>query len=220
MQRMIEHYGDVVTRQLDVQYRMHHQIMDFSSKSFYDDTLTAHESVARHTLADLESFRSEELASEPAQFIDTAGAGWEEELEPNGLSKLNPEEGRLILKKATMLCDAGLKPAEIAVIAPYAAQVRFIRDQCNIPDLEIDTVDGFQGREKECVLISMVRSNQSGELGFLADARRMNVALTRAKRKLIVVGDSATLGNSHFFVTMLEYFESIGGYHSVWEEME
>ena len=105
------------------------------------------------------------------------------------------------------------------MIAPYAAQVRWLRDHCQIENLEIDTVDGFQGREKEAVLITLVRSNREGEIGFLSDARRMNVALTRAKRKLIVVGDSATLGNSPFFVELLEYFERLGTYHTVWEEM-
>lgn len=219
MQRLIEHYGEEVTRQLDVQYRMHENIMQFSSAKFYSDSLIAHESVSEHLLADLPSFSSSELSDEPAQFIDTAGAGWEEELEPNGLSKLNPEEGRLILRKAEALCDAGLDPRAIAVIAPYAAQVRWLRDHCQIENLEIDTVDGFQGREKEAVLITLVRSNREGEIGFLADARRMNVALTRAKRKLIVVGDSATLGNSPFFVELLEYFERLGTYHTVWEEM-
>ena len=84
--------------------------------------------------------------------------------------------------------------------------------------MEIDTVDGFQGREKEAVLISCVRSNSTGEIGFLSDTRRMNVALTRARRKLIVVGDSATLGGHAFYTAMLSYFESIGAYRSVWEE--
>ena len=83
--------------------------------------------------------------------------------------------------------------------------------------LEIDTVDGFQGREKEAVLISLVRSNDKGEIGFLADTRRMNVALTRAKRKLIVVGDSATLAGKEFYDSMLSYFDAAGGYRSVWE---
>ena len=220
MQRLIEHYGETVTRQLDVQYRMHDKIMRFSSEQFYDDTLVAHKSVAEHSLNDLPDFEDAVFPTgEPAQFFDTAGAGWEEELEPEGLSKRNPEEADLILKKAETLVQAGLKPKEIAVIAPYAAQVRLLRDQCNIPGLEIDTVDGFQGREKEAVLISMVRSNRDGELGFLADSRRMNVALTRAKRQLLVVGDSATLSNDPFFVKMLDYFERIGGYHTVWEEM-
>ena len=221
MQRLIELYGDRVTRQLNVQYRMHESIMRFSSGRFYADSLLAHDSVAHHLLHDLPGFdQTVWPTTEPAQFFDTAGAGWEEELEPNGLSKLNPEEGRLVLKKAKLLVDAGLPAKDIAVIAPYAAQVRWLREQCQIADLEIDTVDGFQGREKEAVLISLVRSNSQAEIGFLDDPRRMNVALTRAKRQLVVIGDSATLGNSPFFVDLLEYFERLGGYHTVWEEME
>ena len=86
--------------------------------------------------------------------------------------------------------------------------------------MEIDTVDGFQGREKEAVLISCVRSNREAEIGFLADTRRMNVALTRARRKLIVVGNSATLGGHAFYAALLAHFESLGAYHSVWEEEE
>ena len=78
-----------------------------------------------------------------------------------------------------------LRPRDIAVIAPYAAQVRLLREQLDVPGLEIDSVDGFQGREKEAVVISLVRSNPKGEIGFLGDVRRMNVAMTRARRKLL-----------------------------------
>ena len=85
--------------------------------------------------------------------------------------------------------------------------------------LEVDTVDGFQGREKEAVIICTVRSNNRGEVGFLADARRMNVALTRARRKLIVIGDSATLATDPFFAQLLQWFETSGATHSVWEIM-
>ena len=220
MERLVQHYGDDVTRRLDVQYRMHADIMNFSSRHFYDGQLVAHDSVTQHTLHDFDTFMSarEEPPATPATFIDTAGAGWEEELEPNGESKLNPEEGRLILKKAEELYQHGLPAEDIAVIAPYAAQVRWLRDHNQIPNLEIDTVDGFQGREKEAVLMSLVRSNREGEIGFLGDSRRLNVALTRAKRMLVLVGDSATLGHHDFFLKLLEYFEEIGGYHTVWEE--
>ena len=83
--------------------------------------------------------------------------------------------------------------------------------------MKLTQSDGFQGREKEAVVISTVRSNTTGEVGFLADARRMNVALTRARRRLIVIGDSATLGANDFFGELLEWFESIGAYSSVWE---
>jgi len=78
-------------------------------------------------------------------------------------------------------------------------------------------VDGFQGREKEAVVVSLVRSNRDGEIGFLEDVRRMNVALTRARRKLIVIGDSATITVHPFYQRMVTYFESVGAYHSVWE---
>ena len=103
---------------------------------------------------------------------------------------------------------------------PYAAQVRWLRQHAKHDELEIDTVDGFQGREKEAVVISLVRSNRQGEIGFLADTRRMNVALTRARRKLIVIGDSATLGGNPFYAAMLDYFQAHDAYHTVWEEMD
>ena len=116
------------------------------------------------------------------------------------------------------LLDAGVIAEDIAVIAPYAAQVRLLREQLSVPGLEIDSVDGFQGREKEAVVISLVRSNPQGEIGFLADIRRMNVAMTRARRKLLMVGDSATLSGHPFYRRAFEYFESLGAYRTVWEE--
>lgn len=215
MQRLVEHYGDDITRLLTVQYRMHEQIMQFSSQTFYDGSLTAHESVREHRLNDLPAVTAND--DSPVVFIDTAGAGWVEELEPEGLSKLNPGEGRLVLDQVTELVEAGLNPADIAVIAPYAAQVRWLRQHTAYDRLEIDTVDGFQGREKEAVVMCTVRSNTKGELGFLSDARRMNVALTRARRKLIVIGDSATLGSDEFFGGLLQWFEQAEAYRSVWE---
>ena len=216
MQRLVEHYGDKTTRLLTTQYRMHKSIMRFSSDHFYDGQLKADESVATHRLSDLPAIR-EDAQDEPVVFIDTAGAGWDEELEPQGLSKRNPEEGRLVLSQVSQLCEAGLSPRDIAVIAPYAAQVRWLRQHCEFDHLEIDTVDGFQGREKEAVVMCTVRSNSTGEVGFLSDARRMNVALTRARRKLIVIGDSGTLGADEFFQTLLAWFEAVGAYRSVWE---
>lgn len=218
MERLVKHYGEQVTRQLEVQYRMHAHIMQFSSNVFYRDTLVADSSVAAHLLCDLPHVAVNELTDSALMFVDTAGASWDEELEPDGESRLNRLEGQLVLKLAEVLCAAGLEPSEIAIIAPYAAQVRWLRDHCSRRDIEIDTVDGFQGREKEAVLISLVRSNSTGEIGFLGDTRRMNVALTRARRKLIVIGDSATLGGHPFYDRMLEYFEQHGAYHTVWEE--
>ena len=220
LERLIELYGDSVHRQLQVQYRMHEDIMRFSSDTFYDGTLIAHESVQTHLLSDDEDYETDVIDATPVTFIDTAGADYTEELEPDGLSKRNPQEAAIVVKKVEQLFEAGVLPKDIAVIAPYAAQVRLLREELRIPAVEVDTVDGFQGREKEAVVISLVRSNAENEIGFLADARRMNVALTRARKKLIVIGDSSTLGGNDFYAKLFEYFEAIDGYRSVWEEVE
>lgn len=218
MERLVGLYGESITRLLTVQYRMHRAIMDFSSREFYGGELEADVAVAGHRLVDLPGVRPEALTEEPVQFIDTAGASYEEEREPDGESRLNPQEADVVCRKVRALLAAGVAPGDIAVIAPYAAQVRLLRERLAVPGLEIDSVDGFQGREKEAIVISLVRSNSDGEIGFLADVRRMNVALTRARRKLLVIGDSATLAVDPFYRRLFEYFERIGAYHTVWEE--
>jgi ATP-dependent RNA/DNA helicase IGHMBP2 len=217
LERLVGLYGTEVTRRLQVQYRMHESIMQFSSAEFYEGDLQADPSVGSHRLCDLQAVRSDALTESPVEFIDTAGADYNEQIEPDGESRLNPEEAGLVSRQVRALLDRGVPPNEIAVITPYAAQVRRLREQLPIAGLEIDSVDGFQGREKEAVVVSLVRSNRENEIGFLADVRRMNVALTRARRKLIVVGDSATLGAHEFYQRLFAYFESIGAYRSVWE---
>ncbi|MFM8215701.1 MAG: AAA domain-containing protein [Pirellula sp.] len=217
MERLVERWGKLVTRQLTIQYRMHQKIMEFPSEHFYAGTLIADPSVAGHTLADLPGVQTESLDTQPVLFVDTSGADWTEELDPNGESKLNPREALWILKQVDALLAAGILPEQIAVIAPYSAQVRFLRDRCSNTSVEIDTVDGFQGREKEVVLISLVRSNTQGEVGFLGDTRRMNVAMTRAKRRLIVIGDGSTLGRNTFFKKWIQQAENQGFYKSIWE---
>ena len=220
MQRLIEREGESVFRRLTVQYRMHQSIMEFSSNEFYDGTLVADASVAQHRLHDLGNVNPLPVTEDSLLFVDTAGAGMEEQLEPDGESKLNPGEARVVLHFVRELMNAGVKADQIAIIAPYAAQVRLLRNRMELRELEIDTVDGFQGREKEVILITLTRSNDRGEIGFLADTRRTNVALTRAKRKLIVIGDSATLGGNEFYGRMLEYFDANNAYHSVFEFVE
>ncbi len=218
MERLVELYGPLVTRRLRVQYRMHAAIMNFSSQQFYDSDLEAHASVCGQLLCELPDVAANLLTQTPVQFIDTAGAGFDEQPDPDGKSRFNPHEADLVARKIKELLDAGVAAAGIAVIAPYAAQVRLLREKLPIPGLEIDSVDGFQGREKDAVVLSLVRSNAEGEIGFLADVRRINVALTRARRKLLVIGDSATLSYDPFFESLVAYIESIGAYHSVWEE--
>jgi superfamily I DNA and/or RNA helicase len=218
LERLVTLYGDVLTRRLAVQYRMNEAIMMFSAIEFYDGDLRADESVSGHRLCDLPGVQTEMLTETPVEFIDTAGASFEEELEPDGESRRNPQEATVVVRRVQSLLAAGVAACDIAVIAPYAAQVRLLRERLAIPGLEIDSVDGFQGREKEAVVLSLVRSNTDGEIGFLADVRRTNVALTRARRKLLVIGDSATLSVLPFYRRLFGYFEEIGGYRTVWEE--
>lgn len=218
MQRLIEDrkLGPKISRRLTIQFRMHESIMGFSSNEFYEGSLIAAPSVAGHTLSEMHEVETSDFTSSPLLFIDTAGAGYEEETGTDGESRFNPREASLVAKQVQALLDTGLSPEDIAVISPYAAQVRALREM--LADcLDIDTIDGFQGREKEAVVISLVRSNTQGELGFLTDTRRLNVALTRARRKLIVIGDSATLASHPFFDRLMKYFEDQGAYHSVWE---
>ena len=150
--------------------------------------------------------------------IDTAGRGFEEETPEDSESKLNVGEAGLAVSEVRRLLAAGMRPQDVAVISPYDAQVQKIRQLLeDVADLEIDTVDGFQGREKEAVIVSLVRSNAAGELGFVADIRRINVALTRARKKLVVIGDSATVARHPFYAGFVKYAESIGAWRSAWD---
>jgi ATP-dependent RNA/DNA helicase IGHMBP2 len=218
MERLMDHWGPAIARRLTIQYRMHQAIMEFSSQEFYEGSLQAAPAVRHHLLPDLPGVQASALTETPVHFVDTAGASYDEIIEPEGESRLNPLEAEVVVQKVHALLEAGLAPAAIAVITPYAAQAQFLRERLKLSEVEIDTVDGFQGREKEAVVVSLVRSNADGEIGFLADVRRMNVALTRARRKLIVVGDSATVTAHPFYQRLVDYFEAIEAYHSVWEE--
>lgn len=216
-ERLLGLHGAAVARQLTLQYRMHRAIMNYSSHEFYGGSLHADATVAEHLLSDLAEVLLGRDSDLPVEFIDTAGAGFEEE--ERGASRRNPGEARLLARKARALVAAGLAPAKLAVITPYGAQVRLLRDLlADIEGLEIDSVDGFQGREKEAVLLSLVRSNPRGAIGFLAEARRLNVAWTRARRKVIVIGDSATLAAEPLFERLIAHVEREGGYRSVWED--
>lgn len=203
---------------LRIQYRMNEKIMSFSSREFYDKQLIADESVKNHTLADMDHVEARHETQESFLFLDTAGRGFEENLEPGSESRYNAEEAGMVVQYLQRFLKAGVKPEDIAVISPYSAQVRLLTSKMPDPGIEVDSVDGFQGREKELVILSLVRSNVEGELGFLTDTRRMNVAMTRARRKLVVIGDSSTLSSIPFYKRFIEYSESVGGYRSSWEE--
>lgn len=221
MERLIARFGTRVSRLLTVQHRMHAAIMGFSNSEFYNEELAAHEQVANHRLCDLAGVKAEPITESPVQFIDTAGASYDEELEEDTGSRRNVQEAALAIRKVRALLAAGVAASQIGVITPYRAQVRWLRERLtDVPTLEIDSVDGFQGREKEAIVLSFVRSNSEGEIGFLADTRRTNVALTRARRKLLMIGDSATLAHHEFYQRMLSHFDAIGATSSVWEEVE
>jgi len=166
----------------------------------------------------LPGVKRNKITEETVLYLDTAGKGFEEELEPGSESKYNDGEAELVLKELQKLLDNRVNPKDIAVISPYSAQVRLLNNKMEDKDVEIDSVDSFQGREKEAVIISLVRSNTEGEMGFLTDVRRMNVAMTRARRKLVVIGDSATLSSISFYRDFIKYTETIKAYRSSWED--
>jgi ATP-dependent RNA/DNA helicase IGHMBP2 len=206
---------------LTVQHRMNAALMDFPSDRFYAGKLSAHPSVAEHSLADLGFVDDGILVPDrPLDVIDTAGAGLDEHTDPDAISRENPGQARVVEHMVRGWVEAGLEPAKIGVITPYAAQVG--RLQARLQDLgeaglEIDSVDGFQGREKELIVFDAVRSNPDGEVGFLGDHRRLNVAITRARRKLILVGDSATLSSDPVWAAFFDAAMASGGYRSVFE---
>lgn len=216
-ERYFEILGDDHKQLIERQYRMHEQIMGFSSKVFYNNQLVADECVRHKVLADLPGVRRSPDTESPLLFLDTAGKGYEEKLEEGSQSRYNPEEADLVLAEIKKYIDLGVAPADIAVISAYSAQVRLLVSKTPHPEIEIDSVDGFQGREKELVIVTLVRSNMEGEMGFLADTRRMNVAMTRARKKLIVIGDGSTLASLEFYQKFMEYAESLGASRSIWE---
>jgi predicted DNA helicase len=216
-ERLLKDCGDDVKRMLKEQYRMHEQLMAFPSREMYAGELRAHPSVAHRTLAEVLNGDAV-IDAPPVLFLDTAGKGFDESKAPGTESLRNEGEAQLIIDRARALLLAGLDPRELAVITPYRAQAALIREQlADVSALEVDTVDAFQGREKDAVLLSMVRSNTEQQVGFLEDLRRMNVAMTRARRHLFVVGDSATLSGHAFYARFLESVEALKGYRSAWE---
>jgi ATP-dependent RNA/DNA helicase IGHMBP2 len=217
--RLMGRFGESCSRLLSTQYRMHEAIMRWPSEELYGGRLVAHASVRAHRLADLPGVEDVELTRAPLVFIDTAGCDFEEAVDERGESRSNEGEARLVERHVRALAAAGVPPAAIAVITPYNAQVELLRRRlgAELPGLEIDSVDGFQGREKEAVVISWVRSNPRREVGFLADDRRSNVAVTRARRHLALIGDSATISAHPFLARLAAYCQAHGDYRSAWE---
>ncbi len=205
---------------LDTQYRMHHKIMGFSNQEFYNNELRADESVANWQLQ-----MTDGMPSPSVEFIDTAGCGFEEQQNEESRSYYNAEEYFVLRQHLDhLLVVLGDQKVSIGIISPYRQQVVDIQDAIekdfdHFPeaDIVVDTIDAFQGQERDVIYITMVRSNDRGEIGFLKDTRRMNVAMTRAKKKLIIIGDSATLASFQFYNSFLDYVDEHGTYASAWD---
>ena len=197
LEHTFTHCRDVLF--LDTQYRMRKSIADFSSNYFYKSALKTPEiqnNIAQHIT-----------------YFDTAGTGFEEQSGQDGNSLMNEGELSIVQK---IIEQEKLNLSSIAFISPYSGQVQLAKEL--LPQGIINsTIDSFQGQEKEIIILSLVRSNVDAVIGFLKDYRRMNVALTRAKEQLYVIGDSSTIGQDPFYAQFLEYMEEVGGYKSAWE---
>lgn len=219
-ERLTEAYGEEITSMLTVQYRMHEHIMSWSSKELYNNKIKAHSSVAGHMLYDLEEVTRSSSTEPTIVLIDTTGCDMEE-VKDEEESTMNEGEAAVSIAHAKLLVESGVNASDIGIITPYAAQVTCLKMMRNkdakLKDLEISTVDGFQGREKEAIIISMVRSNSKKEVGFLSDHRRMNVAVTRARRQCCLVCDVETVSSDRFLKRLVEYFEENGEYLSASE---
>ena len=202
---------------LQVQYRMHPDIASFSNQYFYQGLIRSGESVNQRL----------QLFNEPSRFIDTAGCGFQEDINPETLSTFNEEQAHFTLSylDRLMVENDKMQQCSIGLIAPYKAHIDILKRNIkrydwfgNLGDsMSINSVDAFQGQERDVILLDLVRSNAKGEIGFLADIRRTNVAMTRARHLLIVIGDSATLSSSSFYNDLVQNFQESNCYHSAFE---
>lgn len=222
MEKCVELHPNAV-KLLTEQYRMHEKIMKFSSDEFYKSALQANAMVAKQTLF---------AGDQPVVFIDTAGCGFEEKQEGGGIS--NPEEANAMLQHLSNYLQQvpaqanGNTLPTIGIISPYRHQVEWLKEQVMVhPQLQpslkqitVNTIDSFQGQERDIIYISLTRSNADNVIGFLSEIRRMNVAMTRARKKLVVIGDSATIAQFPFYADFIKYVEDTGGYRSAWELAE
>lgn len=212
--RLLALHGPDMKRMLTTQYRMHEAIMRFPSDHLYESKLVAAEAVRTRLLRDLEyGVEDCDDTREPLVFIDTQGGDCPERSDGDDLderrgkgavlgdSKSNEMEAALVRQHVGRLVKAGVRPEDVAVVTPYNGQLALLAPlKDEFPGIELGSVDGFQGREKEAVVVSLVRSNADGDVGFLGEKRRLNVAMTRPKRSLTVIGDSETASRGSKFM--------------------
>lgn len=219
-ERLSAHWKETCTRMLTVQYRMHEGLIAYPSLSMYQNRLQTDASVLGRRLEDLPEIAPDPERPGPFLFLDTAGMGFSESDPLLNSSTSNPAQAARTASEIQRLLARGVPATEVAAITPYSAQVKLLRELLArevTQGLEIGTVDGFQGREKEVIVLDLVRSNDTGQIGFLSDVRRTNVAITRARSFLLVIGDSATLGGHEYYQSWIEFAQATGAWKSAWE---
>ena len=209
MERIVENKPETVTL-LKMQYRMNEQIMKFSSEWFYNGMVESAPMVSHRGILDYDI---------PMMWIDTAECDGKEEFVGENFGRINRAEAELTLQTLQQYLEKIGKQRileesiDVGIISPYRAQVQLLRKELRKREffrpyrhlLTVNTVDGFQGQERDIILISLVRSNDGGDIGFLRDLRRMNVAITRARMKLIILGSSETMTSHPFYKKLYEY---------------
>ena len=213
MERIVENKPDVVTL-LKTQYRMNDDIMRFSSDYFYNGELESAPQIKYRGILDYDI---------PMMWVDTAGMDSKEEFVGESFGRINKQEAELTLTTLEEYFNKIGKERileeriDVGIISPYRAQVQYLRRLIQKKEyfkpyrrlISVNTVDGFQGQERDVILISLVRANNEGQIGFLRDLRRMNVAITRARMKLIILGDSDTMGKHPFYKKLYEYIKNL-----------
>ena len=199
---------------LRIQYRMHEDIMRFSSDWFYHNRMIAAPEVQHRSILDLDL---------PMTWIDTSLYEGKEEFVGESFGRVNKTEAELTLLSLQAYFELIGKQRilderlDVGIISPYRAQVQYLRSQIRKKEwlkpfrtrISVNTVDGFQGQERDIIVISLVRSNDDGQIGFLRDLRRMNVAITRARMKLIILGDRQTMTRHPFYRKLWDYVSSL-----------
>ncbi|CAA0823277.1 P-loop containing nucleoside triphosphate hydrolases superfamily protein [Striga hermonthica] len=221
MERVSDLHQGVLATKLTTQYRMNDAIASWASKEMYNGLLESSASVTSHLLSDSPWIRSTWITQCPLLLLDTRmpygslSIGCEEQLDPAGTGSFyNEGEADIVVQHVFALIYAGVRPATIVVQSPYVAQVQLLRDRLEESPLsmgvEVATIDSFQGCEADAVIISMVRSNNLGAVGFLGDSRRMNVAITRARKHVAIVCDSSTICHNTFLARLLRHIRYFG----------
>lgn len=215
--RLEKLYGEKLKVLLSIQYRMNEQIMDFPSKSMYKGKLEAHETVAKRLLSGLDHVDLTDETSVPVIWLDTQGDDYPETETEDKItfSKYNQHEAMLTVMYVDKLLQAGVTRQDVGIITPYSAQVALIKrlliekygEDASDGIIEVASVDGFQGREKNAIVMSLVRSNFEREVGFLSEKRRLNVAMTRPRMHLCVIGNMECIGSNKFLKSWAEWAE-------------